>query len=85
MDVGGTVMREEVGGRIERSVRHTAGCKSPPSLFTYFAKKKKKYYFEREGIRTKLLFQQQSLLKSTLPSEELFGFLQVLMEISFEG
>lgn len=48
-------------------------------------KRKKKYYFEREGIRTKLLFQQQSLLKSTLPSEELFGFLQVLMEISFEG
>lgn len=57
----------------------------PSVSFHLLCKKEKKYYFEREGIRTKLLFQQQSLLKSTLPSEELFGFLQVLMEISFEG
>lgn len=41
MDVGGTAMREEVGGRVKRSVRHTAGCKSPPSLFTLQNRKTK--------------------------------------------
>lgn len=54
MDVGGTVMGKEVGGRIKRSVRHPADRESQSSLFIFFAKRKKKYYLEQEGSRTKL-------------------------------
>lgn len=68
-------MGKEVGGRSERSVRHPAGRESPSSLFIFFAKrKKKKYYLEQEGSGTKLLFQEQYLLRVLCPLNQSLGF-----------
>lgn len=49
MDVGGTVMGKEVGGRTKRSARHPEDRESQPSLFMFFATRKKKITLNRKA------------------------------------
>lgn len=74
MDVGGTVMREELGVRIERSVRHTAGCESPPSLFTYFAKKKKNITLNGKAFVQSFCFNNSLYSRVLCPLKNSLGF-----------
>lgn len=58
MDVGGTVMGEEVAGKKDLS-----GTEPAEMPFTTFQGlwKEEKYYLEQKGSCTKLLFEEQSL------------------------
>lgn len=75
MDVGGTVMGEELGGRIKRSVRHRLGRQRKPVVPSHFlCKKEKKNYLEQGGSGTKLLSQEQSLLGVLCPLNQSLDF-----------
>lgn len=66
MDVGGTVMGKEVGGRIKRSVRHPADRESQSSLFIFFAKRKKKNQGPRLQLSIREHISVSSLCNTTL-------------------